>query len=76
MTINSKEYFEAKKRLSEFLEKHPEMKPAQAKLEDQLIKLGSNHNRLVFLKMKMEEKLIQLKKALHTLLKLDKPEGL
>jgi hypothetical protein len=74
MSIDSEAFFLAKKKLNDFLEKHPEMKPAQAKLEAQLNNMGSSHNKLVFLQMQMEAKVLELRKALEELLTYDIPE--
>jgi DnaJ-class molecular chaperone len=61
--------FEKKKQLNDFLKEFPEMRPLQAKLEEQMRKAGSIHNRQVVLHLAMKEQVAKLGEALSDLVK-------
>lgn len=56
--------FELKTQLSEFLKKHPELRPMQAKIDEMLANAGNQHNRNVLLQQMMFDKVKELEKAL------------
>lgn len=72
----TKNVFEAKRELTAFLKKHPEMKFYQKNIDETLRKAGSNHNRIVMLNrlindnlQELQKQLLDLKKKLEVLVK-------
>jgi lipopolysaccharide biosynthesis regulator YciM len=66
--IDREEVFRAKQRLNAFLEANPKLMPMQKIIEQRLSGAGSQHNRLVILKMMIDENLVELRNALKGLL--------
>jgi hypothetical protein len=62
--MDTQQLFQAKKRLNEFLEEHPELKAEQAMIEEALNKAGNQENRLNLAFHLMIEQLRELNEAL------------
>jgi DNA repair exonuclease SbcCD ATPase subunit len=63
--IDKQQYFKAKQQLQQFLDKHPEMKQLQQKIDKALENAGSIENRLTIISTMMFQSLEQLNQQLN-----------
>lgn len=59
--MDTRQIFEIKQQLNQFLEQHPHLKPLQAEIDMALKCAGNQNNRNVLLQVMMQEKVQELK---------------